>query len=80
MNKERFLTVLSGQYAYLFTLPKYALVAARMAPEQLAAKVIHGLIDGTADKDGEGVKNTCKALGVPHTYKGIRAYLTKKEE
>jgi hypothetical protein len=34
------------------------------------------LKDGTgANKDGEGVKRTCKILGIKHTYKAIQTYL-----
>jgi hypothetical protein len=36
-----------------------------------------GLADGTADKSGEGVKRTCAVLGIKHTYKAIKAYLTE---
>lgn len=43
-------------------------------PDLLALNLATGLNNGTASKDGEGVRHTCKALGIPHTYKGIRAY------
>lgn len=74
-NIDRFLTVLTGQYEYLFTLPEYQVAASRQTPADLARKMTVGLRAGTADKDGEGVKRTCKVLGIKHTYKAIREYL-----
>ena len=73
--RERFRVILAGQYRHLFTTPEYATAAARYTPEALADKMIAGLLDGTADKGGEGVKTTCKVLGLKHTYKAIRDYL-----
>lgn len=76
-HRERFETVLTEQYRALFELPDYAMAAARYTPEALAAKFTAGLIDGTASNDGDGVKRTCKALGIKPTYKAIREFLTK---
>jgi hypothetical protein len=78
-NRERFETVLAGQYRRLFETPDYALAAARYTPEALAAQMTAGLLDGTANKDGDGIKATCKALGINHTYKAIGAYLQREE-
>ena len=74
-NKERFQTVLADQYAQLFTLPAYAMSAARYTPTQLADKMTDGLLTGTAIKDGDGIKRTCKALGIKHTYAAIKLFL-----
>ena len=73
--KERFQTVLADQYAQLFALPDYAMTAARYTPTQLADKMTDGLLTGTASKDGDGIKRTCKALGVKHTYSAIKTFL-----
>lgn len=75
--RERFITVLTGQYEYLFTLPDYTMAAARTTPATLAEKMAAGLVDGSADKDGEGIKRTCKALGIKPTYKAIKAFITE---
>ena len=74
-NRERFKVFLVTTYAELFQTPDYAMAAARHTPESLAEKMIAGLIDGTADKDGDGIKRACRALGLKHTYKTIREYL-----
>lgn len=76
-QRERFLTILTGQYEYLFTLPQYAMAAARTTPATMAEKFVQGLIDGTADHEGEGVKRTCAALGVKKTRKAIREFLSR---
>lgn len=75
INAQYFQTVLSDQYRQLFETPAYAVVAAKTSPEALAAKMLAGLADGSADKSGEGVVRACKALGIKHTYKAIAAYL-----
>lgn len=74
-NRERFQTVLTDQYRHLFTLPEYAMAAARHTPESMAAKFTQGLIDNTSSNEGDGVKRTCKALGIKSTYKAIREFL-----
>lgn len=73
--RERFLTVLTGQFERLFETPAYARVASVMTPAALALNIVEGLERGSADKDGDGVKATCKALGVKCTYKAIAAFL-----
>ena len=74
---DRFVAVLTDQYAQLFETPEYAIAKARYSPAELARKIALGIDNGTASKDGEGIKRTCKVLGVSHTYKGIRAYFAK---
>ena len=34
-----------------------------------------GLAKGGANKDGEGIKRACKAVGIKHTYAAISAFL-----
>ena len=73
-NKENFQNVLAEQYRELFrTHPDYQHMW--ITPEVLAEKMTHGLATGEANKEGEGIKRTCKALGIKQTYKEIRAYL-----
>ena len=72
---DRFYTILACQYQRLLETPEYAMAAARYTPEEMARKMTCGLAAGTASKDGEGIKCTCKALGVAYTYKAIREYL-----
>lgn len=74
-NRARFETVLIDQYRQLFETPEFALAKARFTPESLAAKMTAGLIDGTASNDGDGIKRTCKVLGIKPTYKAIREFL-----
>ena len=75
-NAETFKTILANSYAKLFETPEYALAASRYSPEALAEKMTAGLIAGSANKDGAGVRITCKHLGIKPTYKAIREYLT----
>jgi hypothetical protein len=75
---EQFEAILAAQYQVLFEAPEYAMAAARHTPEGLAHKMTSGLAAGTANKDGEGIRNTCKLLGIPHTYKAIRSQLERE--
>jgi hypothetical protein len=74
----KFEEILIEQYRLLFKNdPEYAYAASRTTPEALAAKMTAGLIAGTANKEGDGIFRTCKALAIKHTYKAIKEYLTK---
>lgn len=76
---QTFCDELQRQYAVLFaTDPEYAYAAARMTPETLAIKMTASLAAGTANKDGAGIRMTCRMLKIPYTYTAIRAYLTDK--
>lgn len=74
-NRERFIEQLTLEYRRLFETPDYAFSARVTTPEHLAVKMTDGLLAGTANKDGEGIKRTCKVLGIPYTYAGIKTYL-----
>ena len=68
--------MLTEQYRQLFTTdPDYAYAASGPTPEELARKMTLGLDNGTANKDGAGIRRTCQSLGIRYTYKAIRAYL-----
>ncbi len=77
MSRALFNQTLSKHYTELFaTEPEtYAMAASRYTPDALADKITDGLANGSANKDGEGVKRTCKDLGVKHTYAAIRPFL-----
>ena len=75
-NYERFAETLAKHYAELFTLPEYALCASRYTPDSMARKFTTLLATGSgANKDGDGIRRTCKELGIKHTYTAIFAYL-----
>ncbi len=74
-NIENFQQRLALEYTELFKLPAYAAAAKKHTPESLAAVMTNGLLTGSADKDGAGVKAVCKALGIKCTYKAIEAFL-----
>lgn len=77
INLDRFYEVLTKHYAELFKNdPEYAYSASRTTPSELARKMTLGLDQGSANKDGDGIKRTCKELGIAHTYKAIRAFLS----
>ena len=75
-NKQRFMDALVVAYRDLFaTSSEYAYSASRTTPESLALKITEGLHTGGANKDGEGVKRACKAMGINQTYKAIQGFL-----
>lgn len=76
-NLDTFYTMLREEYVDLFANdPAYAYSAAHITPDELARKMTLGLDQGTANKSGDGVKRVCKKLGIPYTYRAIRAYLS----
>lgn len=75
-NFGLFYNALTLQYEHLFANdPDYAFVARKMTPTDLARKMTTSLSQATASKDGLGIKNTCKALGIKHTYSAIENFL-----
>jgi hypothetical protein len=76
-NRAIFELHLSREYADLFQNdPNYAYSASRNTPSELAYKMTLGLAKGEANKDGTGIRTTCKKLGINYTYKAIGDYLT----
>ena len=74
---DHFYAELEKQYIILFAHdPEYAYAASITTPDQLARKMTLGLDCGSASKDGMGIRNVCRILGINHTYKAIRAYLS----
>lgn len=45
----------------------------------VARRMVLGLAAGRASKDGKALTATCKELGIPHTYKAIRAYFDQDD-
>lgn len=74
-NFELFQAALQRHYEALCKDPSHAWRYSMTPPTTLAAKMTAALQGGTADKAGEGIRRTCKELGLPHTYKAIEAYL-----
>ena len=74
-NRERWMTILTGQFELCLETDEYAMAKSRYTPEELAEKMTSGLLNGTADKDGKAIRNTCKVLGLKNTYKAIKEYL-----
>lgn len=77
-NKEQFKTKLAEVYQDLFANdPDYSYSSSKCTPQGLSEKMTESLIAGGANKDGEGIKRTCRAFGIKHTYAAIREFLTK---
>lgn len=75
-NRDTFRAHLEAAYTDLFaTDPEYAYVASRTTPAALAERMTASLEKGTANKDGEGIRRACRAVGIRHTYRAITAYL-----
>lgn len=76
INHDAFYERLTLEYTDLFVNdPDYAFAASRMSAQDLARKMTNSIAVGTANKDGEVIKRTCRHFGIPHTYKAIRAFL-----
>jgi transcriptional regulator with PAS, ATPase and Fis domain len=62
---------------------KEELIKARLAKypwpkeviDQAIEKMKLAIINNTFNKHGYGLKNTCKRLGINHTYKAIKEYI-----
>jgi hypothetical protein len=76
-HKTTFQATLTKHYRELFAKPDYAMAARLHTPETLAEKMTNSLQAGTANKDGDGIKRTCKELGIAYTYKAIAAYFAQ---
>jgi hypothetical protein len=74
-NLDLFYNTLTEIYRELFSDPEYAYVAKRTTPDDLARKMVLGLDNGTANKDGKAIKIACRKFGIAHTYKAIRQFL-----
>jgi len=67
---------LTRHYRSLFANdPEYKYAAATRTPEEMARAMTLRLAAGTANKDGKGIKRTCKSLHIPHTYGAICEYI-----
>ena len=75
---DRFITVLSDQYAQLYESDPitYSMAKSKYSPAELAEKMTMSLKARTGSKDGKGIERTCKALGIKYTYKSIEGYLS----
>ena len=58
------------------TDPEYAYSASRGTAWALAVKMFDSIKRGTANKDGRAMRMTCAKLGIKHTYKAIKEYLS----
>jgi hypothetical protein len=75
-NFETFQNRLKETYDILFeTNPDYQYAKKITTSEALANKMTTALAEGIGNKDGEGIKRVCKALGVKYTYKAIKEFL-----
>ena len=75
-NIEKFTTVLTRHYSELFDSdPDYGYSKGRLTPMALAKIMADGLRTGSANKDGKGIKRTCKELGIKYTYTEIKEFL-----
>lgn len=44
---------------------------------QIAERMADGLLNGRANKDGEAIRRTCRLLGIKHSYRAIRAFMSQ---
>jgi hypothetical protein len=75
-NQAVFAQALRAKYVRLFMDdPEYAYSAAHTTPEKLSDIMTRGLLAGSADKDGAGIRGVCRDFGIANTYKAIREFL-----
>lgn len=75
-NKQLFEQTLTEEYKTLYaTDPAYSTFT--ISPEDLAKRMTHALYRTSGNKDGKGIKRTCKKLGINYTYKAISEFLEK---
>ena len=87
MNQEKltmFLLTYRAEFLESVTLfPSAYALGSDEGPAAYVNRVYPRMADaitrGSFSKDSRSFKNTCKRLGIPHTYKAIAAYLTPKE-
>lgn len=60
--------VLAHPKDYVYGVADVPAVVARMVP---------ALATGRANKEGVAVRNTCRELGIPYTYAGLRAFFAE---
>lgn len=77
-HMDRFESILADRYRALFAAfpSQYMGAMQKHTPESLAALMTRGLAATPVDasKEGKGIEQTCKILGIKHTYKAIKAY------
>jgi hypothetical protein len=75
-NKQRFAELYRANLHRAVTeCPQdYAYIAGKV--DTVADKMLAAIERGSANKDGYAFKQTCKQLGIPHTYKAINAFLS----
>ncbi len=77
-NQAIFENHLKNAYEDLFANnPEYSYAASRTTPVDLAHKMTESLITGQGNKDGDGIKRACRAVGIKHTYNAIKEYLNQ---
>jgi hypothetical protein len=80
-NRAMFEFTLAKHYENLYENdPDYAYSKSIRTPSELAYKMTLSLCKGDGNKDGKGIKGTCKDLGIKYTYKGIYDYLNAPNE
>lgn len=81
VRQQRFIDTLAAHYHKLFVEDRdYAYVRCTTTPENLARKMTNALFCGTGNKDGKGIRFTCRDLGIKYTYTAIKAYLMDWKE
>jgi hypothetical protein len=79
-NRALFEFTLARHYEKLYeTDSDYAYSKSIRTPSELAYKMTLALCMGGGNKDGKGIKGTCKDLDIKYTYKAIYEYLNAQE-
>ena len=73
-NQEQFFTIYKAQLQRGCELKKYDWPAHNV--DEVYDRMVKAVFRGTAAKDGYAFKQTCKILGIPHTYKAMSKFLS----
>ncbi len=74
-NLDKFYEQLKIEYENLFKNdPEYVYSVSKTTSADLVRKMSLGLDNGSANKDGEGIKRICKYFGIFYVYKVIRVF------
>ena len=74
---ERELTAAVAKYPddYPWSTEKDGNGNPRLTVKTVVERMRPAIADGSFNKDGHAIRKTCKALGIPYTYSGIRAFI-----
>lgn len=75
VNRDKFYQFINTYANFLYANYKANINNYAMDYEKTLELMTHAILKGTANKDSDSFKQTCKALKIKHTYKAIDEFL-----